>query len=313
VKRRVLLLFTLLVFGAAAQGEPGRYGEVRFISSGLVSFTVTPEAYAAAVACPGCNYLYPDSGPNIVLLVEGRSATHPYTLEVFHSGWNPVNLNLEARYIVRDTGDSVRLTIPWMPVTEIPTQLFTQTQVVGVGDVRVTVEYRLRVTGNEAAGSFSAHVTHRIRQNNSLVTHDVRAVLPSLLTLRLVGGAAPGVHTVRFDYGSALQAYVQAVGSGTPLAVTTSDLQRVEISTNHPMGYTVMVTVSEVLGPPGGVSLRDRLLLTGAPAHGRRFSSDRPTNGFVTLITADQFGLLVDGGEAPGMHLLVVRYDAVSP
>jgi hypothetical protein len=170
----------------------------------------------------------------------------------------------------------------------------------------------LRVIGNELAGTFTARVTHHIRQNNTAATHDVRVTLPSSLTLRLVS-RAPGPHTVSFDYSQATAAYLQAVDSGIPLSVTSSSLERLEISTNHPRGFTVTVTVSEVLAPPGEVALQDRLLLAGQRAHGRRFSSDRPTSGFKTLIAADQFGLLVDGGEAPGLHLLVVHYEAVNP
>ena len=307
MRRCALLLVALLACGAAyAQQGPGRYGNVRFshLPPAPVSFTVTPAAYAAALACAGCNFLHPDPGMPVVLEVEGRSANHPYTLEVFHSGFSLVSpLHLEARHTVRLRGTSgILFTIPWLPITEVPRQLFTQSQV--TGDVLVTVEYRLRVTGNEPAGTFTAGVTHRIRQNDSVATHDVRVVLPSFLTLRLVGQLAPGLsHTVSFDYSQATSAYLHAVSSGTPLAVTSSSFERIEISTNHPTGFTVTVIVSET-------PLRDRLRLLGAPAHGRRLSSSGPTNGFVTLFTAGDFGLVVDGGETPGLYTFTVTYEA---
>lgn len=303
MKRRALLLLALLAVSTAS----ARYGEVDFISSGLVSFTITPEAYAAALACAGCNFLHPDPGQATVLEVRRQSARHPYTLEVFHGGFSPANpVNLEARYTVTDHDDTgVLFTIDWQPVSQIPTVLFNEARVGGQNRVRVEVEYRLRVTGAELAGSYLASVTYRIRENNDAVTHNLRVTLPSFLTLRLVGQLAPGLsHTVSFDYSQATAAYLHAISSGIQLPVTGSSLERLEISTNHPTGYTVTVIVSES-------PLRDRLRLFGAAAHGRRFSSSGPTNGFVTLLTASDFGLVVDGGETPGVHILTVRYEAV--
>lgn len=303
MKRRALLLLALLAVSSAS----ARYGQVNFISSGLVSFNVTAEAYANALACAGCNYLYPDPGPPIVLRVRPQNPDYHYTLDTLHSGFSPANpLNLEARYTVIDHDDNgVLFRIDWRPVNQIPTALFTEPQVEDEAIVRVEVEYRLRVTGAELAGNHLASVTYRIRENNRAVAHEVRVILPSFLTLRLVGNITPGLsHTVSFDYSQATAAYLHAVSSGAPLSATGSSLERVEISTNHPTGFTVTVIVSET-------PLRDRLWLLGLPAHGRRFSSSGPTNGFVTLFTASDFGLVVDGGETPGLHTFSVTYEAV--
>jgi len=302
MKRCALLLLALLAVSSAS----ARYGQVNFISSGLVSFNVTAEAYANALACAGCNYLYPDPGLPIVLRVRPQSPDHHYTLETLHSGFGSANpLNLEARYTVIDIDDnSVLFTIDWRPVSQIPAVLFTEPQVEDETTVRVEVEYRLRITGAELAGNYLASVSYRIRENNRAVAHNVQVILPSFLTLRLVGQLAPGPHTVSFDYSQATAAYLHAVSSGIPLAVTGSNLERLEISTNHPTGFTVTVIVSET-------PLRDRLWLLGTAAHGQRFSSSGPTNGFVTLFTASDFGLVVDGGETPGLHIFTVTYEAV--
>jgi hypothetical protein len=126
-------------------------------------------------------------------------------------------------------------------------------------------------------------------------------------------GRTPGVASavVAFDYADAPGAYLQAVTSGTPLPPTSHDLARVEVATNHPGGYTVTARVEELLAPTGAPPLGGRLWLAGAPAQGRTFVGAGPTDGFVTIATGDDYGLRVDGREAPGAYLFSVTFEAV--
>jgi len=311
--RRWVLALTALVVGCLGGVVTAQDGRINDVSSGLVSFTVTGDDLAAAAACPGCTYVYPDPGPQIVFEVLRQNPNRVYTIDALHAGWDPSSaLQLEARYTVTNrNGTTVLFETVWLALGEAPTLVFTQAAVQRENRVRVTVEYRLALTGDEAAGDIATRITHRVRENGDAVSHDVRASLPTTLVLRLVGTTASATSfTVAFDYGSDVGAYLAAVTSGAPLAVTATDLARAEISTNHPSGYTVTLLVEEVLVPDGGTDVRGRVLLLGAPADGRTFSSTGPTAGFVPLFDGGDYALAIRGDEPPGSYLLTVRLEA---
>ena len=311
--RRWVLALTVLTFGCLGGVANAQDGRIEDVSSGLVSFTVTADDLAAAAACPGCTYVVPTLGPPIVFEVQRQNPSRVYTIDAFHAGWDPSStLQLAARYTVTDqNGTTEFLVTPWLTLGEAPTLVFTQADVQRENRVRVTVEYRLALTGDEAAGEFATRQTHRVRENGSAVSHDVRAALPTTLTLRFVGTTASATaFDVVFDYSSDVGAYLAAVTSGAPLAVTATDLARAEISTNHPSGYTVTIVVEEILVPEGFADVRGRVLLLGAPADGRTFSSTGPTAGFVPLFDGGDYALAVRGDEPPGSYLLTVRLEA---
>jgi hypothetical protein len=308
--RTALLALALAAAGAAIAQE----GQVAFVTAGPVSFTVTPEAFAAAGACPGCEPVAPDLGNAIVLEVTRQNPNRLYTIDVLHDGWGPAtDLPLEARYTVTSTnGQTVFLTTAWTPIDAAPALVFTQAAVQRENRVRVEVAYRLALRGDEPAGSFVTRVTHRVRENGVAVAHEVRVAIPSFLSLRVVG-RTPGVASavVAFDYADLPGAYLQAVTAGAPLPPTSQDLARVEVATNHPSGYTVTARVEELLAPAGAPSFDGRLWLAGAPAQGRTFVGAGPTDGFITIATGDDYGLRVDGFEAPGAYLFSVTFEAV--
>ena len=307
----VLVLVSLGGGIASAQGGGGRISDV---SSGLVSFAISDEDLAAASGCPGCTYVYPDPGPTIVFEVLRQNPNVVYVLDAFHAGWAPTStLQLEARYTVTNRSETtVFLVTPWLPLSEAPTEVFTQADVQRETWVRVTVEYRLALTGDEEAGETATRMTHRVRQTGSSVSHDVRVSLPTVLALRLVGTTLSGTSfAVAFDYGDDVGAYLAAITASTPLGVTASDLARAEISTNHPRGYTVTLVIDEVFAPAGSPDVRGRVLLYGAPADGRSFTSSGPTDGFVPLFEATDYTLRVTGDEVPGSYLFNVRLEAV--
>jgi hypothetical protein len=147
--RAALLALAIVAAGAAFAQD----GQVAFVTSGLVSFTVTPEAFAAAGACPGCAPLAPDPGTAIVLEVTRQNPNRLYTIDVLHDGWGPAaDLPLEARYTVTSTnGQTVFLTTAWLPIDAAPTLVFTQAAVQRENRVRVEVTYRL-VAARRRAG-----------------------------------------------------------------------------------------------------------------------------------------------------------------
>ena len=311
---RWVLALTCLVLsflGGVAVAQDGRIIDV---SSGLVSFTVSDDDLAASASCPGCTYVLPDPGPAIVYEVQRQNPNRRYTVDALHAGWLPASsLQLEARYTVTNrTGTNVFLVTPWLAISEAPRPVFTQADVQRENRVHVRVEYRLVLHGDEAAGTITTTMTHRIRENGDAVLHDVQVSLPTVLALRLVGTTLSGTSfVVAFDYGDDVGAYLAAITAGIPLRVTASDLARAEISTNHPRGYTVTLVIEEVFAPAGSPDVRSRVLLDGAPADGHSFTSSGPTDGFVPLFEATDYTLRVIGDEVPGSYLFNVRLEAV--
>jgi hypothetical protein len=306
-----LALALAVGLSGTAAAQDGRLVDV---SSGPVSFTVTDDDVGAASACPGCTYVAPDLGSAIVFDVLRQSPSRTYTIDALHTGWTPAGaLRLEARYTVTNrTGSNVFLATPWLPIGEAPTLVFDQAVVGRESRVRVTVAYRMVLFGDEPAGEFTTRVVHRVRENGRAITHDVRATLPTFLTLRLVGMTASATKfALTFDYGDDPGAYLSSIATGVPLRATASDLARAEVSTNHPRGYTVVLVVEEVSAPGGGADVRSRVLLQGARADGQAFSSAGPTDGFVTLFAATDYELHVTGEEPPGAYLFTLRLEAV--
>ena len=303
------LTLAMLTLVGTAQAQVGRIDPV---SSGPVTFTITDDDLAAAQGCPGCVLVLADPGPGVVFDVRRQNPNRVYFVDVVLDGWTPAGGPLlEVRYEVTSTdGRSVYLQTDWMTVTETSSVAFDQSQA-NQTRVRVTATYRLRLSGDEAAGTFTSPVTYRIRGTSETVTHTTSVGLPTFLALRWVGAPASGSATLRFDYASAPMAYVEAIASGVALLPTSADFDRLEVSTNHPSGYSVTVMVVALDAPIGAPSLTPRLTLGGVPAEARQFTSTGPTDGFVTLATPADFGLVVDGGEAPGAYRVELRYAAV--
>lgn len=304
----IALALGVLTLVGTAQAQVGRIDPV---ASGPVTFTVTDADLAAAQSCPGCVVVAADPGPGVVFDVRRQNPNQTYFVDVTLDGWTPADgPTLEVRVDVTSTnGRTVYHRSDWVAVTEVPNVVFDQNQA-NEARVRVTAEYRLRLGGDETAGTFTTPVTYRIRGTTQTASHTARVDLPTFLALRWVGTPSSGSATLRFEYATAPMTYVQAVATGTPLAPSSADFERLEVSTNHPSGYSVTVRVVELDAPIGAPSLAPRLTLGGQAAEGRQFTSNGPTDGFVTLATPADFGLVVDGGEAPGTYRVELRYEA---
>ena len=307
-RARLALIVTALALLGSAQAQVGRIDPVSLVP---VSFTATDADLAAAEGCPGCVVVQPDPGPSVVFDVRRQSPRNVYALDVSLEGWTPAGgPTLEVQVTVTSVdGRTTYLETPWTALSETPVALFDQTDA-NQTRVRVTARYRLRLVGEETAGTYTSQVTYRIRDTTQTAVHATRASLPTFLALRWAGAPASGGASLRFDYATDPMAYLEAVAGGAPLPPTSADFDRLEVSTNHPGGYTVTVFVTPLDAPPDAPSLLARLTLTGAAADGRRFTSTGPTDGYVTLVTPDDFGLRVDGSEAPGAYRVELRYVA---
>ena len=307
---------TLLLLAAL---QIGLAQKVQFQTGGTVLFAPTPEAYAAA---HGSGYLLPDpASPAISFKILRQPQDNvPYRLEVSSDAWLPVSdLVLEARYTVTRPSGRVLETTDWLEVGAFAEVLYTASE----PNITVLVDYRVRVLGGDPAGSYERTLTYTVYDAAGLkagtLTHPLRFVLPYTLALRLDDTVADGATaTVAFDYSVDLQAYLAAMLSGLPLDITSTELNRVEVFTNNPSGYTLKVTASHLEGPTTGSFTLEHLLLKGEPVNGQTFVSSAPTMAFETVIFVaspleperpSDLAIRVDGNETPGDYLFELRYD----
>lgn len=301
-----VLLLTLL---AVAHAQDGR---VSLASSGTVVFSVTDADLAAARGCPGCVAVAPDPGPSVVLEVKRQNPNRIYTIDAILGPWNPTNdPTLEVRATITGTDGRTRyLQTDWTPLSGAPEALFTQDDVQDARSVRVALEYRLVLAGDERAGLFTAPVTYRVRENGSSVGHGVQIGLPTFLALRWRTTTPDGGASLHFDYGDDPVTYLEAVTSALLLAPTSADFTGLEVSTNDPRGYSVTVRVVLLDAPTGTMDLRGRLRLADQAADGAIFASNHATDGFVLLLSPMDFRLAVDGGEDAGSYRFELTYEA---
>ncbi len=272
---------------------------LRFRSSGLVTFAPTSEVYLTALG----GTLEPESSsPDVRMRVD---KSRRFTLSVEPTPRPSGAPELQARYTFTTKRDGTTVT-PWLPLNAPFQSTFSNID----RRMDVSVAYRVRLTGQEVAGSYTVALTYRA--NDSSVRHEVRVVIPTATALRLDTSLVTAQNALLdFDYGGAnLKAYLRAVEARSPLSATADNFRALEVFSNHPRGYTVTVEVAQQDISPGGDTLADRLYLAGQPARGRRFVSTSPTYGFEPLISPDDFALRVDGLEDPGRYTFRLTYDA---
>ena len=280
--------------------------KVKVKGSSSVEISPTPQAYVDALLCGGCAFVEPSFVNSAVKLQVLRQGNRAYTLSVKHSGWVPggAAVGLEARYTAKGNKSGTYAVTEWLPLSTVSEALLSGSD----PKTDVEVEYRLRVTGDERAGTYETTVTYSV--GSSSVSHRVRVVVPSATVLRVRGqGGASTALSVFFTYdGTDALSYVRAVEKGTPLPVTESSLGRVEVFTNSPKGYTVRVSIEQLDGPTdNSLSVTD-ITLFGEPAGGQAFRSADATDGFETLVRPDDLGLSVNGDEVPESYVFTLRY-----
>jgi hypothetical protein len=174
----------------------------------------------------------------------------------------------------------------------------------------VTVEYQIRFDLDAAAGSYQTTVSYDAGPGSRGVDHLVTIEVLPVIGLRIDGAPAGSEATVAFDYLPSPLIYLDAITTGALLPPTDGDLVRVEVFTNNPAGYTVSVAVDQVANLDGNLFPADALLLAGVPAPTASFSGPEPTDGYRTLLTADDYRLSVDGDEDPGAYRLTLTFTA---
>ncbi len=287
--------------------------KVQFVTSGTVLFLPTAEQYAAA---QGGGYLYADaSSPRIKLKILRQAlANAPYSLKVSRSNWQPAaDLVLEARYTIIGNQSGTTI-IDWFPIGTTPTTLLTMTD--PKVDVNVDIDYRIKIVGSDPPKPYLITVTYtgvnRFGQTDSSASHDIRFDAPLSVSLRIDKTVAQTVLAkIYFDYSISPMNYVNAIVNGTPLTVTSSEVNKVEVFTNNPRGYTVTVSMVLLSGPTIGSFGVNKLRLQGTLINGKTFRNSSALENYQTLILPQDYTAIVDGNEASGDYIFQVTYTAV--
>lgn len=271
-----------------------------FNRNSAIAFTPSQQDYTEALLCQECNSLEPFVMQGLELL-----ATQPqgFSLQVRRSAFLPNSqILLEARYTVFDSQDNFLEATDWLEISEQPQVLFSGER----SDVRVTIDYRLMITGEEFAGTYQVALTYSL--GTATLRHDLSIRIPSVTLLRIGQKVASGSTSISFNYqGPDAVDYVKAIQNNTPLSLTGSNLEAIEIFSNHPRGYTLSLRLFAIRSP-SPLDLR----LFNKPIDGQILQSRLPTLGFQPLITEDNFSLLVNGSEEPGEYQFTLEYTAKS-
>lgn len=253
------------------------------------------------------------------LRVHEQGGAGAYEVELSRTPWSPsANLVLEARVTLTGKGVVPQI-IDWTPVAEVPATLLQSSS----RRTDLSIEYRLLIRGDEVPGTYSTSLTYALASSDAspirspgasgkdAVTTEVTVTIPSYVLLQLDGMATGQDAVLDFDYsGSNISAFIGALQSGIPLAVTHATFDRLQLRTNSPSGYRVDVTVSLDTGPTGSSLSSTDLLLFGRAASGTVLTGTGPTAGPITLVRPADFGLSVDGGVLQGTYSYTVMYSA---
>lgn len=180
----------------------------------------------------------------------------------------------------------------------------------------VDVTFQLRLMGSVAAGTHNISVTydyvsssnHGGRWSRSDTT-TVTLTVPAIVGLQVNGG-----NTVAFDYASDPSGYVAGWGGTLPPTPTGTTLQSIGAYGNS--GYVVTATAQPMLTNPTGAPSVSHLLVKGkrlSTSPVSIASAATPTKGLVTVVTAADYALAVDGSETPGRFDYTVDYSIVAP
>jgi hypothetical protein len=304
---KYFIIFCFLGFSSALAQK------VQFANSGTVLFRPTANQYAAA---QGGGYLYADpASPRIKLKILRQALSNaPYSLKVSRTNWNPAaDLVLEARYTI--TGNQSGTTIiDWFPISNTPTTLLTMTD--PKVDVDVDIDYRIKIVGSDPPRPYLITVTYtgvnKHGVTDSAVSHDIRFDAPLSVSLRIDKTVAQTVlATIYFDYSIDPMKYVNAIVNGTPLTVTSSQVNKVEVFTNNPKGYTVTLSIVLLSGPTTGSFGINKLRLQGTLINGKTFRNSSALENYQTLVLPQDFTAIVDGNETSGDYIFQITYTAV--
>jgi hypothetical protein len=280
--------------------SPGFSQTLSFNRHPSVAFTPSQKDYIEALLCQGCNSLEPFVVQGLELV--GTEA-QGLNLQVRRNPYLPNGqIILEARYDVFDSQDNFLESTDWLEIGLQPQILFLSK----ASDLQVSINYRLVITGQELAGIYQTSLIYTL--GAATLQQDISIQIPSVTLLKIAQKVVSGTTTISFNYqGPEAVDYVRAIQNSTPLPLTGSNLEAIEVFSNHPRGYTVTLKLY-ALRSPGTLDLR----LFNKPIDGQSLQGSFPTRGFQPLISEENFSLMVDGSEEPGDYQFTLEYNVQS-
>ncbi len=217
--------------------------QLSFDSAGLVNFAPSEQEYTEELTCESCGGLLPSpTSPEVILRLQRQgNPNQSYQLLIKRSNWLPNNeIELEAQYTIKGNQSGTTVT-NWLSIEESLTRIFSGNDPVTI----VSVVYRLPISGLELAGNYSTTITYQEQRSQKTVQHQLQINFPLVVILRINKSIlTTGSASISFDYVSKVEDYIEAVVKGTPLSFSSTDLSEVEVFSNNPSGYTVMVSAS---------------------------------------------------------------------
>lgn len=285
------LSFSLLGFAEAQR--------VRLLSGGIVSFSPSQLEIEEALSCADCVYLSPITSTVDSVLRVQRQGSKSYTLQARQLALGQ-GLALEARYLIDYKGQKPSQQTDWLELSSLSQDLFSSDASV----VDITIEYRLRLTTEAAAGVQSVAVVYST--GTSTIQQQINLVLPGLAIVRVITAQDGANPELNFDYqGLNVREYLDRVQANQQLMPTSSSIEKIELYTNHPRGATVRL---ELFILDLEAELENKLFLAEQPIISYRFSLNRPSNGFEVFALPSDFTLLLTGAEKPGTYRYIIRY-----
>lgn len=271
-------------------------------SGPAVYFELANQDIEAALSCSSCELIESTSTANLKIKPQVLTAN----LQVRQVP-SLVNLNLEARFRYRDKNDNNKETLSsWLELSQLPQQVLA----VGARVNRVSIEYRLRLSGFEKAGSHELSVIYSL--GSAIERQTVFVTVPSVVFFKIDNQLLLNQADIDFDFrGLNLRTFLNAVESGEPVLPTRAAFEQLLVFTNDDKGVVISANLHD-----NSTTLADfssQLLIFEQPAQLTRIVIKEFQDSFVPVLSSSDIALKLTGAEAWGSYRFILQFQAAIP
>ncbi len=271
-------------------------------SGGAIYFELLNQDIEDALGCVNCKLIDYKSNANFKIKPQVLTAN----LQVRQIP-SLANLSLEARFSYRDKNNDNKETLsPWLELSQLPQQVLA----VGARVNRVSIEYRLRLSGFEKAGSHEITVIYSL--GAVIERQTVFVTVPSVVFFKLDNQLLLNQADIDFDFrGLNVRAFLNAVESGEPILPTKADFEQLLVFTNDLKGVVISANLHD-----DSVRLADfshQLLVFEQPVKLSHIVIKEFQDSFVPVLSSKDISLKLTGAEAWGSYRLILQFKAEIP